>query len=155
MITFKIKEMITQEIKTKIMYLYYGQNVYLYDREKPHVFDSWPVDETNVNTGVDETLVLKSLSNIPDEDAIELAKIKFPIFENSECKVVRSLRGKEGLRILFMKSNGDVQHSDNLTEWNMDISQIDAARAKGIALPAFGFTVDQLIEAGVFTLIKQ
>ncbi len=86
---------------------------------------------------MDETsyVELKNLSDITDEQAIEVEKI---------------LGHKVFVGIKFIERFIADAFFDN--PFSICIAVIDYLRSKGYALPAFGYTVDQLIEENIFKI---
>ena len=121
---------LTLENKAKFMYQYWGQEVFkLQGLDK--IYKSPYVEVLD-----EDHLLLKQLSSITDEDAIEVSKIvrnfytKEPLFSISEVK-------------LF------------LSDWMSSVDFIalalyinDYLRSKGYALPWMGLSVEEMIEAG-------
>ncbi len=120
----------TLENKRKFFALYWGQRVEKWNgRTSPSLVDSSTFGDYNMRHN---WLELKPLSQISDEDAIELCDIWYNRRHNSlGSKIARSL---------------DKSH---LT-WNTKISlkAHDYLRSKGYALPWVGLSVEEQIEYG-------
>lgn len=115
---------ITPEIKARVFALYWGQKIWT-EKSNPKcldVVDAYidfdPYDSDDFD---DAVLLVKQLSSITDEDAIELNKM------HNWTKGVHETK-----------------------YWYQD--EADYLRSKGYALPAFGYSVDELVEAGVFKI---
>lgn len=128
---------ITPEIKARVFALYWGQKI-----AKAEVSDG--DDRMSKIGGIYSIqhfaergwfVQVKSLSSITDEDAIEVAKIE----DNFEDPLRRG-------KALIRDFNHILWHQERWSEIT------DYLRSKGYALPAYGFNVDELVEAGVFKL---
>lgn len=129
---------ITQETRAKIFALYWGQEIafHLDDSVLLKVEDIISIIKDLPATGRQLSLLLTPLSAITDEDAIEIAKI---------CGI------EEGVISSGLKKDFRKNLSNDLFD-DMTIDIADFLRSRGYALPAFGFTVDELVEVGVFKL---
>lgn len=130
---------ITQEIREKIKALYYGQNVLRY---KP-TYGSYKIRECKPPfTG---HLYLKALSDITDEDAIEVFKIQE--YRDRKFKDI-SFDDDKGTLCVCIETDEDEYGVFEAVYSN----GVDYLRSKGYALPAHGFTVQELIDAGVYKI---
>lgn len=122
---------ITQEIRQRIFALYWGQRVCTWENNKLGLI---PVSSAYINdAGI--YLELTSLKEITDEDAYYLAdKYFWELIDSTYAEKVKW--GRESAKELSSRA----EYSDFL-------------RSRGYALPAFGFSVDELVVAGVFKLI--
>jgi hypothetical protein len=139
-----------QETKVKIMALYYGQNVL---RRQPktdllYMIDGQDLDLNQKGQGFNHLIEVKPLSSIIDEDAIEVAKIMYPDYEfNGQTDMIA--QAKDILLLITKAFNG--QRVYDLKE---PMHLVDYLRSKGYALPAYGFSVEQLVESGIFKLTE-
>jgi len=146
---------ITPEIKARIFALYWGQRVWMRPHtngETGHLYintDTVSAKRLNIHS---DYLSLFSLSSITDEDAEVIAG-----------RVWTDESIKNGNRISDVKKWIEgVFGSGTLYSWEWDILDdftkedelfaVDYLRSQGYALPAFGYSVDDLVEAGVFKL---
>lgn len=131
-----MKKEITPEIRQRIFALYFGQKI----MRDNTINKQYPIHGANIDFDPEGAwLEVKPLSSTTDEDAIEVAKIEDPEF-NDPLGFGRRLI-KNFHRVLFTTA-----------KW---IPIIDYLRSKGYALPAFGYSVDELVEAGVFKLKEE
>lgn len=93
------------------------------------------------------TLKLRPLSSITDEEAIEVAKIEFAVFQciGFEFKVSRNT--KEPIKVWVFRGN-EVVKIIEITTGYLHLEATDYLRSKGFALPYHDLTVEQLIEYG-------
>ena len=140
-----MKKTITPEIKQKIFTLYWGQEIVIMPHfTKPQepmcVFQYW-YDEIfeSVTVGDESCLHLKSLQSITDEDAIECGFMQCD--DESSANYGMSASG------CFV----DALSSPNFYGI-LDLHAIDYLRSRGYALPYMDWSVDELIESGVFKL---
>lgn len=122
---------ITPEIKQRIIALYWGQKVMYVGG----------VGLVTIGTGgwnlryPDFYLVLTPLSQITDEDAIELSKLMHGDLAKS------------------MEDGKHLHYGKNFAEYYLDkLNCSDFLRSRGYALPAFGYSVEDLINANIFKL---
>lgn len=87
-------------------------------------------------------LEVTPLSLITDEDAIEVQKMIGWEFKEGDNITIKIKAVKEAL----------TEASIFQSEFSPPISIIDFLRSKGYALPCMGYTVEELVEAGVFKL---
>jgi len=130
----------TIENKAKFFALYWGQQVLCWKSDtsshKHKIVGGHSIANMVKNThNLNEYLGLKSLSQISDEDAIEVAKLHgFVSFEgveiNSNGYYVLQPRGRKSF-IFFV---------------DMWLPETDYLRSKGYALPWKGITVEKMIE---------
>lgn len=123
-----------QITKKKILALYPGQ----------------PRIKGNNLTNTTETLMLKSLSNINDKEVYTIWAMCLGKYSDSDNL---SLESKKQYILELWKSNRMYQEIfSEITP--IDYLKIaDFLRGNGYAIPAFGFTVDQLRVAGVIKII--
>ncbi len=131
----------TLENKAKFFAQYYKQYVLRLGGKTKAVY---PVSNLMDNTVEVGYLELKPLSNISDEDAIEVCFLNWEIFRNSgkEIKVVREFNEVK----VFIHDGNKVLHTHSITECNNGVFATDYLRSKGCALPYNGITVKQQIE---------
>ena len=85
------------------------------------------------------SMLLTPLSMLTDEDAIEVA---------NALGIDKELNVAVRRRI----ARGKVLDWGKTYYGNVDLEVVDFLRSRRYALPAFGYTVDQLVEAGIFLL---
>lgn len=103
----------------------------------------------NVNTRYCEQFVLEvtPLSAITDEDAIEVAKIlKWRPNDSAERHELDNCVSK--FDVTWLKN----KHCDKC---QMPLEVTDFLRSRGYALPAYGYSVDELVSAGIFKIKTQ
>lgn len=88
-------------------------------------------------------LLLTPLSMISDEDLATIG-FKFP-------------NGKEGITVNFYPDSYDChwrtyRYGHLLKDGYLSLKDFDFLRSRGYALPAYGYTVEQLVSAGIFQL---
>ncbi|MGE9312861.1 hypothetical protein ACLOAU_14530 [Niabella sp. CJ426] len=158
---------ITPEIKLRIFALYYDQQIMMHDGNKRPLL----ISSGTIALGLTPNyyLELTPLSQITDEDAIEVAKIaenrKLPHYSVDDFSIwkhefsidVRFLDNFN--RVVNLNFDSDVLVYSDIDEVPLidkrvegQSSIIDFLRSRGYALPAFGFSVDDLVQAGVFKL---
>lgn len=163
-----MKSEITPENKAKFFAQYWGQDVLSSDMYGDNgTIYSLTMKEDSCN---DKWLLLKPLSSISDEDAIEVAKIACPElfhtrksghyierreFENGWITVKHDINYKsvdidiDGYILVYNESDdGGYDRNPNM------VHAIDYLRSKGYALPWMGLTVEEMIEAGWVKLIE-
>lgn len=143
----------TPENKAAFFAQYYGQNVMLSQysaiTNTPPVDPAWVIRATTLKKWpiVDNSiLLLKSLPQITDEDAIEVTKIcshYFPINEDVECEVFINSFGRK------VVSWGKSYKEKFLVEHAKDATQgADFLRSKGYLLPWRDLSVEEIISYG-------
>lgn len=150
---------LNNENKAKFFALYFGQKV-LYDPSYAVV----AYDQTGIFTVSDCTfdgvyiephvsLILKPLSQITDEDAIEVAKL----IENNHQGIIDDTHRK-GLIHWGKVYAVQLMRSDtvrfNMRVYNC-IALVDYLRSKGYALSWNGLTVEQMVESNWIKLRKE
>lgn len=127
---------ITPEIKQRIFALYWGQRVCraVYPHEGEHIdkVGQWNIHHIT-------NLELSPLSSITDEDAAQCGY--------STCDDPNSGN--------YSMSPAGVLFDEIVASNRYDMLNIydaDYLRSKGYALPAFGYSVDELVGAGVFKI---
>jgi|SRR5690606_30900430 len=138
----KMKQ-ITPEIKQRIFALYWGQPIiWMSDKEPRHKHH---VCAKTMKSTVFEhmRLGLKPLSSVTDEDLKDLATQVAGISpsEYASANMVAHKRYKQ-----FIVS---------IKKEELELDVVDFLRSRGYALPAFGYSVDELVEAGVFKLREE
>lgn len=149
---------ITPEIKARVFALYWGQKVFTFPEN-----NGWEPQKVGVSYmdgyGIkNRCLLLKPLSSITDEDAIEVAKL---VTGNKEWlgEVHYTALGSS---VTLVKPDTTVNVTINISDdgdiWDSRLHHTDALsghdylRSKGYALPALGYSVEELVELGVFKL---
>lgn len=156
---------ITQEIKEKIFALYWGQDVFFHPEE-------WLTTMRSIVEGLQDGtfegdmskchLILKSLSSISDEDAIECCLMNWEV-NHSTIKIQKIKRYDKEIIIDFAFIHEDsrlnledgyhyTETGMGFTEKGLTLKQTDFLRSKGYALPAYDFSVDELVSSGIFKL---
>lgn len=137
----------TTEIKENIFALYWKQNVRRY---KP----TYGSHKTTIVNGqsFQGALLLKNLSNITNDDIIEVCVINGDTLpENKELIDEDGIQSaKEDIISSFKPWDGN---GNGFIECRNVCHIIDFLRSRSYALPAMGFSVDQLVEEGIFQLI--
>lgn len=131
-----MKKAIDTETWEIIFALYYGQNVAqykYYDDNKHHRVK-------DVSSCYNQTLHLKDIKDITDEDLMKCYHLHSGIigYDYTQDFGAPILMGRHWL------TNGGLK---DLQKYSV---LVDYLRAKGYALPAFGFTIQELIDTGVF-----
>lgn len=137
---------ITNEIKQQVFALYLNERVAKHE-DLEDLAGCSPLDifVTYAEAVGMYSLFLKTLSSISDEDAIEVAGIlggSTHLSDESKIHQVNQL-----LNTPFFTGQTNISASS----W---LNCFDFLRSKGYALPALGFSVHQLVSAGVIKLIK-
>lgn len=128
---------ISKETKVKIEALYYGQKILLLSGIPDNLYTVRATGRQG------QSLLVTPLSLISDEDAREAYNM-LRMSADFDCITAHDL--KESIvaggfmEILMRDDYGNI------------IEIIDFLRSKGYALPCMGYTVEQLVEAGIFTL---
>lgn len=91
-------------------------------------------------------LLVKHLSSITDESAKVILQMHEPTYDFSNV----TKRTKNNLHIYY--ESGRFGGTYDVYVKDLSIDQADYLRSKGYALPAFGYSVDELVEAGVFKI---
>jgi len=134
--------MITQEEKKQIFALYFKQKVGV---------SSWSLENNPIRVDIDfldyacyegncQYLLLKPLSQISDEDAVEALRI----FKIEDAR-------------LFPDNCADPsldEFKEQIEDMPVITSIADYLRSHGYALPYMNWSVSELVEAGVFKLVE-
>lgn len=151
--------MIPQGIKEKIFALYLGQKM---DSSLSGTVINGAWIQRLQEGELDASILVKPLSQITDEDAIYIGKL----YDSKKKPLLK--RSKEGDKVCI-KWYGEkdvITIVDNFWEcefWNglyyddeehqlLSIEYIDYLRSKGYALPAYGYSVEELVKEGIFNL---
>lgn len=144
--------MITGEIIEKVFGVYlHGSFVYRDGEDKGK---RYPYPNVFPLLAKYATIELKSLSHITDEEAIEVCVINGDTRPEDNTLLDEEFKegldsAKEDIIASFKPWDGS---GNGYIECRNAPFIIDYLRSKGYALPAFGYSVDQLIESGVFKL---
>lgn len=126
-----------KELKQKVFALYWGQKVLKVTPNQTEIVGKGGWNLSHPDFYIEVT----TLSQISDEDAIEVAKIngelKFPTYN---------------INITIQAIKEALIEAIQVGSLHMPIEMIDYLRSKGYALPAFGYSVEQLIEKLIFKL---
>lgn len=120
---------INNDNKVRFFAQYWGQNVFVNPilSDKP-VSNTWVFDDLNTEGFNDEYLELKSLSEITNEDAVELASVSgYPAIDKTGKYLARHI-------------------SNRSTE--VRVIACDFLRSKGYAVTWMGLSVEELVAAG-------
>jgi hypothetical protein len=138
---------ITPEIRQRIFALYFGQKI----MRDNTINKPYPIHGANIDFDPEDAwLEVKPLTSLSDEDAIELCGI----LKYKEDDYFTNNFGLSAHMYL-------IEHIENdkngflgyvVTESFRILEAANFLRSKGYALPAFGYSVDELVAAGVFKL---
>lgn len=133
---------LTPQLKEKLYALYWGQEVKCYTQlDGPFMIDDGRKMRTSVSY-----LLLRPITQVTDEEAIEVAKIWRP------------LRGNVGYNSQFHTAICGREIIDRLNGYDRDFETFmlltDYLRSKGFALPFMGISVEEFIEAGWIKLLE-
>lgn len=127
------------EVLERIFALYWGQLVHC----SAFIGERWvgKAGKNEIEEG--DFLELTPLSLISDED-LAFIGFKFP-------------KGKEGITVHFYPNSYDChwrsyRYGHLLNDGYLSLKDFDYLRSRSYALPAFGYTVEQLVAAKIFTL---
>lgn len=122
----------TIENRHRFFSLYFGQDVYMFNDAHPCInpMTYWNIIENE--TEENDFLLLKPLSSISDEDAIEIRKLNGNITANNK------LVGHTLVHWLYKEG----------TSRDIPFEAVDYLRSKGYALPWMGLSVETLVEYG-------
>lgn len=142
---------IAPEIREKIAMLYYGQSVL-----QKGSYDCVTMDIPKRITMHNHHLLLKPLSSITYEDALEVAEIIYRSkFGDSQKRVVV----EDGMVSVFHDGERTTIYPDFYVREisgdptiPMSGEAIDFLRSRSYATPCFGFTVEELEQAGIFKI---
>ena len=146
----------TLENKAKFFAQYWGQKVF--KETKFHNSPLCNINSTFIDSAKDWHLELKPLSNISDEDAIEVAKILHEVEGNFEIVYnADDLTSVSAFGRLCYSDTIDIFWNGNLRYDIASSIQIlnayDYLHSKGYALPWMNLEVQDLIDYGWVTLI--
>lgn len=129
---------ITPEIRERISHLYHGADIYVPAKEEGEKFRIFMNTAQKIADGwaVKYPLYLRSLADITDNEAVEVAKY----MDWEEPKERDDFR--------YIRDELNVKFKYNWVTWVC----VDYLRSIGIALPAFGFSIENLISAGVYRI---
>lgn len=129
----------TLENKTKFFALYWGLEFTGSDHYGEYMPGTWSEYPKYVDK---QYLILKPLSSISDEDAIDIYSIMIPTGRSTEKE--RIFYGRS-----FIKNYDTTNETLEFAQSYLDIQRaIDFLRSRGYALPWMGLSVEQLIEYG-------
>jgi len=165
-----MKAEITPENRAKFFAQYWGQNIFhwKYPEYSTHENVIDKVSAATVEYANCGSLLLKPLSSISDEDAIEVAKIACPelfhtrksghYVDRSQIDWI-SVKHDYNYKSVDIDIDGYVLVCDesdgSLYERNPNmVHAIDYLRSKGYALPWMGLTAQEMVEAGWIKLIE-
>lgn len=125
--------------------LYWGQEILAYKHWGQIVtgneIDCWALSRN------ENYLEVKPLSSITDEDAIEVAKL-VSSWEDDD-RLLDPIDVPEWISEVL--GGNCATYADYVSGYDAS-SLVDLLRSKGYALPAFGYSVDELVGAGVFKI---
>lgn len=135
-----MKAEINIENKARFFALYWGQNV-IKDVNNSSELCTYPVHPSNMYRFEESHLELTPLSDITDDDAIEVTAMIFYTIGKTQL-----ILSKDG--IINMFDSG----------WNVSATKMirifDYLRSKGYALPFMGLSVEDMVQAGWIKLIE-
>ena len=160
-----MKTKLTPELKAKFFAQYWGQKVFKYEMLDKLRSKFLSLDDDHLSD--DDYLILKPLSSISDEDAIEVAKIS-DVVPDEGLLVERRSRGSvfvyckyndtahtnkpENLFVIPANDLAFYCYSDSGKIYNVDaeraLDMFDLLRSKSYAIPFMGISVEEMIEAG-------
>lgn len=162
-----MKTEITLENKAKFFAQYWNQKIFFTSNNQlnPHKNSFGRLINNK------DFLLLKHLSSITDEDAIEVAEIInissydfIEVFENNDTTAIKCLltSKKDGDcygGIVYIYKDGtiywDYHNKDKYNESEIRLlTAYDYLRSKGYALPWMGLSVEEMVEAGWIKLQK-
>lgn len=127
------------ETKEQFFAQYWWQRV-LIDVDHAHNRQVYPIVVSNMYRIEVSHLILTSLANITDEDAIACANLLGNCSHLSDLAKVSQIRELLTTNYFYTKQT-------NITA-NQWLKLFDYLRSNGYALPWIGYTVEELIEAG-------
>lgn len=137
---------ITKEVKAKIFSLYYGQSVLRWHQwidSTPNSFvDMRTPMRLELSVGNGWYILLKPLSEISDEDAIQVSEILYG-------SVTRATSIRNTKIIIDCICDGFIDDEYKMSDF---IHIIQLLQSKGYALPYFDYSVNDLVELGVYKL---
>lgn len=147
----------TNELKAKFFAQYWGQKVLTsknWETEGDPEYVCGPYFDGNYEG---HYLLLKPLSSITDEDAIEVAKILYPGYKGEwqvcdKGAALLKLRNNKGSMLIIWKDLSG-QYGVNDLDYYLLPNVVDYLRSKSYALPFMGISVNQLTTAQWVKLI--
>lgn len=147
-------ETISKEIITQIRANYLGSDFYMLINDGYYKVEKLTIGILTL-FNKEDYLSLKPLSSISDEDAIECLKIKNK-HSNSMPFVKIKLKERHNHSIQFICSYH--KFSDNvefLNLYDFTVPVYQYLQSKGYALPYMEYSVDDLVQAGIYKLIDK
>jgi hypothetical protein len=127
----------TLENKQKFFALYMFQNVLRHGQYLHKVTTTWNWAHEAF------TLELKSLSDISDEDAVEVAFMYYSERFREDFKLKKAYKNSAGFLLEISYSGGD--KTLNLYYKNLNPVQYDYLRSRGYLLPFNSLTIEQIL----------
>ena len=137
---------ITTEIRERIFALYWGQNV-AYHNTHHYLTVGVRIDNILIPYSEKHHMLLTPLSAITDEHAIEVAEIVSCWDDGASPLDVDDV--SEWIDEVM---SGNCATAADYVSGEQILQLTDFLRSKGYALPAFGYSVDELVQAKIFKL---
>ena len=147
--------------KAKFFALYYGQEILMYNNSKGEKFwekQIYPIDAKNLQCDLSIMhLLLKPLSSISEEDAIEVAKHEFSFFKECGGFNLKVIREVSKVSVAAVSEDGKtcLAKIEVNNEYKLNYRGIDFLRSRGYALPWMNYSVEQLVSMGWVVLIEE
>jgi len=143
-----MKTEITLENKAKLFAVYLGQKIILTGDYNRNLYNVQPYSLSLIIKGNNSTsLKLKPLSEITDEDAIEVAMLCFAYKEGYYITKTEILNDAKNEGHGLIKKIIDNKLPLSITAYAIS-GVIDFLRSKGYALPWMGLSVEQMVDFG-------
>lgn len=122
--------------KAKFFALYWGQEIQTYKLSRYTTKTNRPVDGSKFGY-----ITLKNLSSISDEDAIEVAKIRW----GNDVEIYQIDKFSEGVKYIFRQPYKPFNQTQGIFPRRMYNDECDFLRSRGYALPWMGLSVEELV----------
>ena len=145
---------ITPEIKICITALYYGQKIMQTTiKHDPNNLSGllWVEPMAFKEEGSQYFLNVTPLSKITDEDAIMVAKMRW----GNDVEIFEIHKLSNGVKFFIKQPHILGRGYKGIYLHRLFLEEADYLRSRGYAMPAMGYTVDELIEAGVFRIKEE
>jgi hypothetical protein len=96
---------------------------------------------------------LKDFAKITAEDAIELSKVENPIYDCAGIVFETHNTNHPNLQEIYVLNGTEYMATYKLNEWSLSWKGYQFLISKGYALPWFGLTVQQMVDAGWIKLM--
>lgn len=141
---------ITPEIKARVFALYWNKLLVYNDSLKlRHVNVSYVIN--NEERLSDSYLLLRQITLIKEEDVMHIASW---VYTSHVSDATKYHHAKLFIKYYFLNEVISSHELDEIREFDesLILQTADYLRSKYYALPAFGYSVDELVEAGVFKI---